>query len=437
MGVVYIVGAGVDAPLGVPLARDLMRELGVFATEEGNGINRKLRQKLGRFRFGFEKYAADQGENFAERLLSDDTLARKLYSALTKASVNPSSRITAAKDLLAGLESIRQANSLSDSTANTIAEIAGEAKEMADSTILKVKGVGMNPMPREAIVRILRGTIETDNLSIDEKEALGDIVAAMTDFEELLTELFAGFYTSNLSSQRKYLYVSWLLWTYMRWKSFAARDDSSGIPSFYDHLSTIDSQDSVVTFNYTDLNGLPTDRTIRFHGDCTSYIHYSQGRLIENDESITTASNLDEIEAFIDGLELDVNEQKLYLPAIVPPSAMKPVVNSAFIQRWFEAQRLMSEAKVLVAIGYAFNKVDNHFNDLFRASSVGKRIVIINPDLRGSRSAVCQLLGVDPDTLSPIRMGGLEVHSSDRLLFVPARSEDVNESLLSMVRSGW
>ena len=437
MRVVYVVGAGVDAPLGVPLARDLMSELGRFVREDGKNISRLLRQKLGRFRFGFEKYAADQGENFAERMLADETLTQKLQSALQNVSTNPSRQIVAVQDLLAGLNSIRKANVLTESTATAIAEIAGESQEMADTTIVKTRGLGLNPMPREAIARIFRGTLESGNLSAAEKEALSDVVAAMTDFEELLTELFAGFYTSNLSSQRKYLYVSWLLWSYMRWKSFVVQESSNGSASFYDHLSIIGGEDAVVTFNYTDLNGLPADRTVRFHGDCSSYIHYSRGRLIDNDERVTSSSNISEVEDFIESLDMDVDEQRIYLPAIVPPSAMKPVINRVFIRRWSEAERLLDEADIIIAIGYAFNRIDNHFNDLFRVSSDGKRIAIINPDLDGSRMAVCQLLGIDSETLSPVTIGGIEVWSSEKLLFVPARSEDIDAQLLSVIKSGW
>ena len=236
MKTVYVLGAGVDVPLGLPLADDLLEELHRFVANEGSDLDKTLRRKLGRFRFSFSKYAADQGEGFAERILSDGEIAARIEQAFQKVDGETSLEYAAVRTILRKLSRLRCVNELSQETAQAIATLAGEPVEMADHALLNTRGLILNPMPRNALVRMLRKTLESKDLQEEEREALDEVVAMMTKFEELLTELFAGFYSSNLSLQRRYLYVAWLLWGYMRWKSFNAQNNHDQNGSFYSHL---------------------------------------------------------------------------------------------------------------------------------------------------------------------------------------------------------
>ena len=206
---------------------------------------------------------------------------------------------------------------------------------------------------------------------------------------------------------------------------------------FYNHLFGLGEDESVITFNYTSIGDLPSERTIRFHGDCLSYIRHDRGELISNDEAVTTATGLDSLEQFLNSLDMNVDEQRVFLPAIVPPSAMKPVINRDFVGRWSRAESEMTAADTIIAVGYAFNRIDSHFYDLFRAAVPGKRVAVINPDLAGVRAEVCSLLGVDADTLSKMTMAGVSVHRSSQLLLVPQRGEDVTDEMLSAIREDW
>ena len=440
MKTVYILGAGVDCALGLPLADGLLRELDNFVKGDGAPISRALKDKLGggrRVRFSFEKYVANQGESFAERLLTDQDLADTVESALKKVGGGPSEGTAAIRVMIGRLQAIRQQNELPDQTAVAVAAFAGESEEMADHTILRMRGVALNPVPRNAMLRIFREAEAQADLSSDEQEALGTLVAAMTNFEELLTELFAGFYSRKTTDMRNYLYVAWVLWAYMRSQSFEARKKLADHDNFYTHLSELGEDESVITFNYTSIYDLPTERTIRFHGDCLSYIRHDRGELISDDQAVTTAQSLDALEDFIKNLDMDVDQQRVFIPAIVPPSAMKPVINRDFITRWSRADEEMMSAELIIAIGYAFNRIDSHFNDLFRAAGPGKRVAVINPDLAGVRTDVCRLLGIEPATLSNVRMAGVSVHRSNQLLLVPQRGEEVTDELLSAIRAGW
>ena len=76
MNTVYVLGAGVDFPLGFPLASDLMKELDAFVKGDGKEVSKAIKDKLGggrRVRFSFEKYVANQGENSLETLLNDQS----------------------------------------------------------------------------------------------------------------------------------------------------------------------------------------------------------------------------------------------------------------------------------------------------------------------------------------------------------------------------
>ena len=276
-----------------------------------------------------------------------------------------------------------------------------------------------------------------EGLSSDEKSKLDDFASKFKNFEELLTELFAGFYSSNVSAMRSYLYVSWLLWVYMRWKSLAGQSKVSQVGNFYGHLSALPDTDSIITFNYSTLIDLPSDRTVRFHGDCVSYIRHDRGQMISSDERVTNAGDLADIVAFVNALDLNLDERRIFLPAIVPPSAMKPLINREFIGRWGQADQLLKQADVMVVVGYSFNRVDSHFNELFAAASGGKRVAVINPDLEGTKSAVCNLLGIDPNALTKQTINDVEVDCSDSLLFVPSYSQDVNPEMLTKIQSGW
>ena len=440
MKTVYVLGAGVDRALGLPLADGLLRELDAFVKGDGAAISRALKQKLGggrRVRFSFEKYISNQGENFAERILTDSSLAATVEGALEQVHEDGSEGVTAMRDMIDRLREIRRQNELDEQTAIAVATLAGESEDMADHTILRMRGITLNPAPRNAMLKIFRQAQANEGLTDEEQQVLGNIVAVMTNFEDLLTELFAGFYTGRATDIRNYLYVSWVLWSYMRSESYSARDKLADTESFYDHLMNLSVDDSIITFNYTSICDLPPERTVRFHGDCLSYIRHDRGELIANDEAVTAAQSLDALEAFIRNMEMNVDEGRIFLPAIVPPSAMKPVIHRDFIARWSRAETAMDGAELIVAVGYAFNRIDSHFNDLFRAAGAGKRIAVINPDIDGIRGDVCRLLGIDSTTLSNVTMAGIRVHRSSQLLLVPQRGEEVTDDMLSAIRAGW
>ena len=440
MNTVYVLGAGVDRPLGFPLAAELMKELDNFVKGDGKEASKAIKDKLGggrRVRFNFEKYVANQGENSLETMLNDQNLISTLQKCLEGIGEEASPLVKAVKVLVSKCQLISETNDLDEETASILATGTGQTEEMADHTMFRTRGMTFNPSPRNAILRILSDAQSMEGLSPDEKNTLEEFAAKFKNFEELLTELFAGFFSSNASGIRSYLYVAWVLWVYMRWRSLVAQPQLPETENFYSHLANLPNTDSVITFNYSTLGDLPADRTVRFHGDCLSYIRHDRGRMVSSDESVTNADDLPAIVAFINQLDMNLDENRIFLPAIVPPSAMKPLINREFIDRWASADQMLKGAELMVVAGYSFNRVDNHFNELFVAAAGGKKIVIINPDLEGTKSTVCDLLGISSNTLTRQIIDGIPVDCSNSLLFVPSRGEDVSADMLAKIRAGW
>ena len=275
------------------------------------------------------------------------------------------------------------------------------------------------------------------DLSDEERDIFRTVVASMTDIEDLLTEFFAGFYTRKGTDIRRYLYISWLLWGYMWWKAQEANKKIERVDNFYRLLRPLGDDDSIITFNYTKLGSFPPNRSVAFHGDCFSYIQRDGGLLIDDNQDVTEAKSLDDLEKFVNSLAIDVEKDQLLLPAIVPPSAMKPVIHHSFIARWNEAKRLLNESDAFVAVGYAFRRVDSHFNDLFRESAKGKKVIVINPDIEGVQAELLRLLNVTASSLTSVKIENVDVRRSDSLLFVPLRCEEVSDALLSRISKGW
>lgn len=440
MTVTYILGAGVDRSLGLPLADGLLLELDKFSKDEGKEISKSIKDKLGgarRVSFNFDKYVMNQAEDFAEKILTDPDLARNVEGALSNIGVDASDETRAVHTLVTKLGTIRQANELDTDTADTVATLAGGPSSMADHTMLKLRGIAFNPAPRDALLRIFRDLESDEDLSPEDKATFESLVASVIDVEYLLTELFAGFFTGKSNEKRKYLYVSWLLWAYMWHKSQEARRNMPSIDNFYNLLGNLNDEDSVITFNYTGLGSFPRDRHVEFHGNCYSYIRRDRGQFIDDDQRVLDATDLDGIKGFIDTLEIDVDQDQLLLPAIVPPSTMKPIVHHSFINRWSQSEILMKQSDILIAVGYAFRQVDSHFNDLFRESARGKQIAVINSDIESVQTELCQILGVSVSSLTSMRIENIDVQRSDSLLFIPMKCEEVTGELLSRIRQGW
>jgi len=135
---------------------------------------------------------------------------------------------------------------------------------------------------------------------------------------------------------------------------------------------------------------------------------------------------------FLNGLHVDWTTEppEVSLPAIVPPLAMKPVICSEYLERWYECGQLLKKAKTIVIAGYSFAVADEHFNDLIRKGNKEAKLVVIDPSLEGVANRVCQTVDQDKATLRSATVRGLQCQIGGRLMFVKAKAEDINSARL-------
>ena len=208
--VVYVLGAGVDRPLGMPLANELLGEVAKFANGPGKPVADALRARLPYLRFSFDRYTGEQGENFAERILVEDPQALSTAKTVLDRYLNEhggeeTDRIQAVRIVVGALEDIRDKNRLEDDTLRRLAEISGEAHQPSGGDfIFNPRGIALMPVVRQAFRKTFQGFMQAEDLSEDERETLTAMALAMLNVEELLGTLFSGFYTRQKTHQKQY-----------------------------------------------------------------------------------------------------------------------------------------------------------------------------------------------------------------------------------------
>ena len=430
----FVLGAGVDVALGLPIMNDLWNRLNQFAQGEGKPVHEAIRSHVKNLRFKLDSYAGEQAEQLGERLSSTHThLLPTLKSALDKHPDPSNEGVQALRTVIDRLEQIEKANQLPEDTVRGLSKLAGESTtDATGETLLSTRGWSFSPIPRQAMRRVFTALPgEITSLTDDEKEAIREVVAIVSNFEETLGDFFSGFFTRNLSNQKKYFYLSWLLWAYIRHKAQGGMAKRDG--SFYQTLSQVGPGAGVITFNYTDFFCDVTRPTHGyFHGDCRAYIRFDTREYLAGDETVRDAITVEKMAAFIEGLDIrwETDLPRAYLPAIVPPLSVKPVVCTEYLERWFRCGEMMRQAGRIVIIGYSFNVADEHFNDLIRKGNGSARLVVINPEIERVAQHVCRVVGADVNSLNSITAQGFECMRGGRLVFVRAKAEDVDEGKL-------
>jgi len=436
--VVHIWGAGVDKCLGMPLAAELLGEVAKFANGEGKLIAEAVRTHLPYLRFSFARYTGEQGETFAEKVLSEDSQAlnnakNALNHYLKLHTGEVSERVRAVDSVITALEAIRDKNRLDDTTLGNLAAIAGESFQPSGGDyIINPRGLHLVPVVRQAFRKTFQGLAQSEDLTEEERETLTSMALSIMNVEELLGNLFSGFYTKKINDQKQYLYVAWILWAYLRMKMESAINNLSG--SSYEHFTSLPSNHHLITLNYTALF-IPEsirDRVMFFHGDCLSYIRLDSRDLIKNDEQLSDAKTIDGLAEFIRNLPIDVEAGKVWLPGIIPPLSVKPIMCREHLETWYWCGQLIDQAKAIVVMGYSFNLADEHFNDLLRKRKgpADTKIIVINPDMDRTITNVCGLLGRSSDQLTSVHKAGFTTKQGGNLLFVDTTAEQITPERL-------
>ena len=437
--IVHIMGAGVDKPLGMPLANELLREVAAFARGSGKVVGDAIRSHLPRLKFSFDKYTGEQGETLAERILVEDSaslnMARDvLHRYISGHEDEPNEHIQAVLTVVTSLEEIRDRNRLEDSTLHSLAQIGGDSHQPSGGDfIISPRGITLTPVVRQAFRETFRGVMQADGLSEDERTVLTTMALTIMNVEELLGDLFSGFFTKRIIEQKQYLYVGWLFWAYLRLKMEQALENPQR--ALYDQLQVLPDNSQFITLNYTN-KFFPEplrSRVHHFHGDCLSYIRFDTRELIRDNQRMLDAVSPEGIADFIKSLDIQIGIGKIYLPGIVPPLSVKPVVSREHLETWYKCGLLIDQAQAIVITGYSFNSADEHFNDLIRKrrGNTEVRIIVINPDIAGTVVNVCKMLGQAPEHLNDVQKAGFECKQGGNLLFVKATTEELTAKALT------
>jgi hypothetical protein len=436
--VVFVLGAGVDRALGLPLLNTLFRDLSDFVRGSGKDINEAIRSHVKHMRFDLETYSGDQAENLGQKLLgSHPHLLPLILTALGKHPDAGNANVAAIKALMTKLAAIANENELDEDLVTQLSKLAGEANTGGDDTLLDTDHISFRPRVRQAIKALLtQVSAEIPDLTREEQEAFAEVIAILSNFEELLGNLFIGYFTKHIPNQKKYFYLAWLFWAYIRHKEDSGRVNRD--KSFYKTLSEVGPGGGIITFNYTDFfYGDEGPKNGYFHGDCKAFIRFHTREYVANNVQIRDATTLVRMLDFINSLHVDwaKDPPEVSLPAFVPPLAMKPVICTEYLERWYECGQQIKKAKTIVIVGYSFSVADEHFNDLIRKGNREARLIVVDPNLDAVVNRVCQTLGHDKAGLKPVKVEGLECKADGRLTVVKAKAEELSSvRLMALLR---
>lgn len=424
-----ILGAGADRIYGIPTITELLAQLAAFVAEEGGtDLDHALRKRLPYLRFSFDKYAAGKSDEFVDRLFtSAEDVVPTIRSAATK--MRADSDYAPLGSLLDQLCNMAENNQLRRSDLASLASFAGIPGDVGDTEpILDPRTMTLSPVPSGALRGVFqRALADLDRFDDKEREVFSLFIEATSNIEELLSHCFTLSAVGKSSDRRTYLYLVWVLWAYLRYKSSGRVTVDESI---YAKIPAIGAD--VVTFNYTNFFlATEPNRTHYFHGRLDRYLRLDDRETVLDDR-LRRITSLNDLTHYIEERRLDVEKwPAVDVPHIIPPTAFKPVWSREQLRTWVDVDDVLQRAALVVVVGYSFAIADEHFNDLLRKSNEHSRVLVVNPDETRCLPAACHALGITSEHLTQSTRSGFSISSSGRLVFVAAKSEDVNSGFIA------
>ena len=125
-------------------------------------------------------------------------------------------------------------------------------------------------------------------------------------------------------------------------------------------------------------------------------------------------------------VEINLSENRYYLPSIVPPLAFKPLISLEYLENWYNASKAIEDTERIIVIGYSFNYADEHFNDLIRKKAFNKKLIVINPDISTTKFALCRLLGININNFNRTEKQGFETEVNHNITLIKAKAEEID-----------
>ena len=377
MSKTVILGAGVDSLSGIamPLTSELIPQISDFVqTEIGKRIDEKLRLLLPRLRFSFESFVKRSIDKLADEFRREiDTITTNIEHELeTNHSLsNPDRKMgELVNRLLRKIKYIQEGAEFDEETEDLIQEVLG--RRIEDEAIIDIKKLSFTDTFKSILQYVLEQSVRNSTNPI-----LRHVYKNLLDIEDLMVKYFIGFYTRKDSDIKTYVYISWMLWAFLKEKEKQVFNDETNHLPFYSQL-----QDdwNIITFNYTSFARQKVANSKYFHGSLFDYINMYNRTMMSFEEN--DYYNTDTFELFeriaTPNIDFTESSKKIVVPAILPPLRIKPVLSSRFISTWYEsAQQIIHSDKIIIA-GYSFSNTDEHFNDILRGCR-DKNIYIIDP----------------------------------------------------------
>lgn len=432
--VVFVLGAGVDTSYGLPTMATVMQELGAFARGEGKSVDRALRSKLGRFQFSFDKNAGKQADIVISNLFSgSEEVAPSLRSVAAKLRTDPDAGPVAA--VIEHLCDMADDNLLSPKDSAAVAKLAGAIGDPGDvESLLDPTKIVLSPLPGQAFRQAFQIVfVKGLTLSPQERQTLDLFVAATSNIEHLLSAYFMRYSIGTNHDRKVFVYLIWMFWAFLRVRSALVTTHSNSLQAKLPALGG-----EVVTFNYTAF--FPKTMLSRvhfFHGRLDQYLRLDSREIVSAAPLLQAAVDVDSVVKFVESLRLDVNgqEPKVDIPAIVPPTSFKPVMSRTQLRTWLDVDDRLQAADRIIIVGYSFAAADEHFNDLLRCTPRTTRVLVVNTEALPAAQRAARILGLEPVELVQRKKGKWDTWSCGRLTAVRAKADEITPSLLDTVLS--
>ncbi len=438
-----ITGAGVDCTEGIdfPLSATLLPKITAYSRGDGASVDEKLREIIPNLRFSFTKLITQAIESICTREITEQrAMIRRLQTAVdnlpSDAQKMRQHGLLLIK-LFDKLVTVAECAEIDQEISELIQEVfEDKAEEYLDSdSILDIHKMSLS----DTFKAVLKATLR---LSFSENHQIAQALGAeMLNIENLLIEKFLGFYSNKQNEIKNYIYISWMLWSYLVASEkgiFSKYSSISKIP-FY---STIPKSCKAITLNYTSFleKCLGTENVIYFHGGLSEYVRMDRRELtqIENFSDIDICRFMeDQLKPNTSFPDDEISLARHVIPALVPPLKLKPILSSNYIEKWYTAAEWIKKAERIAIVGYSFNSADEHFNDIIRKHFPGKEIYVIAPNVFSDYSLnnFHKIFGVSRDDWTTTRFCNAQCRRYEKIFLVNARTDDI--SLPDLWKNVW
>lgn len=416
---VVILGAGVDAALGLPASSRLIPGIvDYLETEEGRTVDACLRKHLKRLTFRFDKFVNDAIDRLAKDLDRErDAICRNIRRELDQnPSLDESQRKMGALivRIFQKITDVKNGASIDAETEELIREVLHI--EPAEQTIIDFSRLNYTDTFKTIIVEILQKSMRDAGNPV-----LRHVYKNLLDIEQLLARYFYGFFTGRQTQIKTYLYISWVLWAYLVHEEQAVKLRPLPV---YGQLEGKDVQ--AITFNYTSFSSQVSPVSLYFNGNLIDYVD------IENKNALhfASVSEIDVVDffqtRFPTELSLEGDRVALPIPSFMPPLKLKPVISRHYISTWYHTGEVIRQAEHILILGHSIHADEAFFNEMIRDNRRAD-ITIIDRDLESVCANLCSVLQQSANRYTTLSVQGHPARKYDnRITVVQADLKEVD-----------